>query len=57
MGDQIVDAALVAASRQRNAAAEEAAIEGGETAEVIWPGEPAKVRQKGGRGALGGRVF
>lgn len=43
---QIVDATLVAAPRQRLTEADKAAIKVGRRAGEIWPGEPAKVRQK-----------
>lgn len=46
MGGQIVDATLVAAPKQRNTAAERAAIKAGRTAAEIWPGEPARAAQK-----------
>ena len=46
MGGQIVDAALVAAPKQRNTAAEKAAIKGGKSAAEIWPDQPAMVAQK-----------
>jgi IS5 family transposase len=46
MGGQIVDATLVAAPKQRNTAAEKAAIKGGQSAAEIWPDQPAKAAQK-----------
>jgi IS5 family transposase len=46
MGGQIVDATLVAAPRQRNTAAEKAAIKAGKSASDIWPEKPAKAAQK-----------
>ena len=46
MGGQIVDATLVAAAKQRNAAPEKYAIKPGKTAREIWPDEPAKAAQK-----------
>lgn len=46
MGGQIVDATLVAAPKQRNTEAERTAVKEGKTAAEIWPGEPAKARQK-----------
>ncbi len=46
MSGQIVDASLVSAPRQRNAVGEKAAIKAGQTAAEIWPGQPAKARQK-----------
>ena len=46
MGGQIVDATLVAAPKQRNTDAEKAAIKAGQTADEIWPDEPAKAAQK-----------
>jgi IS5 family transposase len=46
MGGQIVDATLVAAPRQRNTAAEKAAIKAGKSASDIWPVKPAKAAQK-----------
>lgn len=46
MGGQIVDATLVAAPKQRNTEAERAAVKEGKTADAIWPGQPAKARQK-----------
>jgi IS5 family transposase len=46
MSGQIVDATLVAAPRQRNTDGEKAAIKAGKTADEIWPGKPAKARQK-----------
>ena len=46
MGGQIVDATLVAAPKQRNTAAEKAAIKEGKSALEIWPNEPAKAAQK-----------
>jgi len=46
MGGQIVDATLVAASKQRNTEPEKAAIKEGKTAAQIWPDEPARVAQK-----------
>jgi hypothetical protein len=45
MGEQIVDASLVAAPRGRNTAEEKAAIEAGKTANEIWPDHPAKATQ------------
>jgi IS5 family transposase len=47
MAGQIVDATLVAATRQRNTEAEKARIKAGEKADEIWPEKPAKARQKG----------
>jgi transposase, IS5 family len=46
MAGQILDATLVAAPRQRNTHAEKARIKAGESADEIWPAEPAKARQK-----------
>ena len=46
MGGQIVDATLVAAPKQRNTAAEKAAIKEGKSAPEIWPDQPAKAAQK-----------
>ena len=46
MGGQIVDATLVAAPKQRNTAAEKAAIKDGKSAAEIWPDQPAKAAQK-----------
>lgn len=46
MAGQIVDATLVAAPRQRNTKTGKARIKAGETAGDIWPGKPAKSRQK-----------
>ena len=46
MGGQIVDATLVAAPKQRNTAAEKAAIKEGKSAREIWPDQPAKAAQK-----------
>ena len=46
MAGQIVDATLVAAPRQRNTEAEKVRIKAGDKAEDIWPGKPAKARQK-----------
>lgn len=46
MGGQIVDATLVVAPKQRNTEAERTAVKEGKTAAEIWPGEPAKARQK-----------
>lgn len=46
MGGQIVDATLVAAPKQRNTEAERAAVKEGNAAAAIWPGQPAKARQK-----------
>jgi IS5 family transposase len=46
MGGQIVDATLVAAPKQRNTAAEKAAIKEGKSAREIWPAQPAKAAQK-----------
>jgi transposase, IS5 family len=46
MAGQILDATLVAAPRQRNTDAEKARIKAGESADEIWPDEPAKARQK-----------
>jgi transposase, IS5 family len=46
MAGQIVDASLVAAPRQRNTDGEKAAIKAGKSADEIWPGKPAKARQK-----------
>ena len=46
MGDQIVDATLVAAPKRRNSQVEKAAVKEGENAADVWPDEPAKVRQK-----------
>ena len=46
MGGQIVDAALVAAPKQRNTAVEKDPIRGGKSAAEIWPDQPAKVAQK-----------
>ena len=46
MGGQIVDATLVAAPKQRNAAAEKEAIKAGKSAAEIWPDEPAEAAQK-----------
>jgi len=46
MGGQIFDATLVSAPRQRNTAAEKAAIKAGKSVAEIWPEEPAKVARK-----------
>lgn len=46
MSGQIVDATLVAAPRQRNTDAEKAALKAGKKAGEIWPGKPARARQK-----------
>ena len=46
MGGQIVDAALVAAPKQRNTAAKKDAIEAGKSAAEIWPDQPASAAQK-----------
>lgn len=46
MGGQIVDAALVAAPRQRNKDEEKAWIKAGDKAADIWPDKPAKAAQK-----------
>ena len=46
MGGQIVDATLVAAPKQRNTAAEKAAIKAGNSAGEIWPDQPARAAQK-----------
>jgi len=46
VGGQIVDATLVAAPKQRNAAAEKDAIKAGKSACEIWPDEPARAAQK-----------
>ena len=46
MGGQIVDATLVAAPKQRNTAAEKAAIKEGRSAREIWPDQPARAAQK-----------
>ncbi len=46
MSGQILDATLIAAPRQRNTEAEKTAIKAGQTAAQIWPGRPAKARQK-----------
>ncbi|MCU4162122.1 IS5 family transposase [Acidiphilium sp. AL] len=46
MGGQIVDATLVAASKQRNTQAEKDAIKAGKKAGEIWPDEPARAAQK-----------
>lgn len=46
MGGQIVDAALVSAPRQHLTRSEKAVAQAGESAEVIWPGQPAKAAQK-----------
>lgn len=45
-GGQIVDATLVATPRQRNTDGERAALKEGKSAAEIWPGKPAKARQK-----------
>ena len=45
MGGQIVDASIVAAPKQRNTAAEKAAIKAGQIPEG-WAARPAKLRQK-----------
>ena len=45
MGGQIVDAAIVAAPKQRNTEAERAAIKAG-AIPAGWAGKPAKLRQK-----------
>jgi len=42
----IVDATIVAAPKQRNTDGEKADIKAGKTAGEIWPGKPAKARQK-----------
>ena len=52
MGGQIVDATLVAAPKQRNTAAEKAAIKEGKSAREIWPDQPAKGGTKGYRRPL-----
>lgn len=46
MGGQIVDATPVAAPKQRNTAAEKAAIKEGKSAREIWPDQPARAAQK-----------
>ena len=46
MSGQIVDASLVAAPRQRNTKDEKEAIKAGQSADEIWPDEPAKAAQK-----------
>ena len=47
MGEQIVDATLVPAPKQRNTDDEKAAIQAGKSASEIWPEKPAKAAQKG----------
>ena len=47
MAGRIVDAALVAAPRQRNGKEEKARIKAGESAEQIRPDKPARARQTG----------
>jgi transposase, IS5 family len=44
--DQIVDATLVAAPKQRNTAPEKDAIKAGKSAGEIWPDKPARAVQK-----------
>ncbi len=46
MSDQIVDATLVAAPKQRNSDEEKRRIKAGESAQRIWPDKPAKARHK-----------
>ena len=46
MSEQIVDASLVPAPKQRNTEEEKAAIKAGKTADEIWPDEPNKAAQK-----------
>lgn len=46
MGEQIVDATLVAAPKQRNTQEEKDAIKAGKTADEVWPDKPAKAAQK-----------
>lgn len=46
MGDQIVDASLVAAPRQRNTTVEKAQIKAGSRAREIWKDKPNKAAQK-----------
>ena len=46
MSGQIVDASLVPAPKQRNTDGEQQAIKAGQTAQEIWPDEPAKAAQK-----------
>lgn len=46
MSGQIVDASLVPAPKQRNTDGERDAIKGGQSADEIWPDEPAKATQK-----------
>ena len=43
---QIVDAILIAASKQRNNVDDKNAIKSGKSAAEIWPDEPNKARQK-----------
>lgn len=46
MSGQIIDASLVRAPRLRNTEAERAAIRDGQSADEIWPQQPAKAAQK-----------
>lgn len=46
MSGQIVDASLVPAPKQRNTDGERDAIKAGQSADDIWPDEPAKAAQK-----------
>jgi len=46
MSGQIVDASLVPAPKQRNTDGEREAIKAGQSADEIWPNEPAKAAQK-----------
>ncbi len=60
MGGQIVAARLVAASRQRNTAAEKAQIKAGRMVREIWKDEPNKAAQKdidAGRSRSDGRAI
>ena len=46
MSGQIIDASLVPAPKQRNTDDEKDAIKAGQSAQEIWPDEPAKAAQK-----------
>ena len=52
MSRQIIDASLVPAPKQRNTDDERQAIKDGESAQDIWPDNPAKAAQKEHRCAL-----
>lgn len=46
MPGQLVDSSLIAAPKQRNTKEEKQDIKAGKSATEIWPGNPAKMRQK-----------